>query len=152
MGQGRGRKLVSENSTPVGSGRSAILPKARGESWAGLVLLHCSQSRGLSGTHLRKNMMGRKSRFLLSEAATRNKLEKNPSLQENPLPAPYSLSFSSVRGTDVPRSQYKYILSFHYSTNMGQAQIDDSVRSFDWQSLRTGHLSTMMTSPQALRS
>src|SRR2546421_566452 len=87
-------------------------------------------------------MMGMKSGFSLSEAATGNKRIL--------FPAPHSLPFSSVRETDVPSgmplrgreeddtshrkcksgrsmrrhegsSEYKYILRFHYSTKVGQA-------------------------------
>ena len=86
-----------------------------------LFLFPCSQARGLCGTP-KGTMLGMKSRFLLSEATTGNKLEKHPTYKSNLFPAPHSLPFSSVRGTDIPNSQYKYIPRFHYSTNMGQAQ------------------------------
>jgi hypothetical protein len=65
----------------------------------------------------------RKSRFFLSEAAIGNKLEKHPAYKGILICAPHSLPFSSVRGTDVPSSYYKYILSFHYSTKVGQAHL-----------------------------
>ena len=56
----------------------------------------------LTGTRL-----GRKPRFLLSEAAIGDKLEKHPTYKRILFSAPHSLPFSSVRGTDVPSSQYR---------------------------------------------
>ncbi len=38
-------------------------------------------------------------------------------------PAINSLPYSSVRETDIPSSQYKHILRFHYSTKVGQAHL-----------------------------
>src|SRR5207237_6420951 len=67
--------------------------------------------------HIRTGtMMGRKSRFLLSRGCHWKQDRLASYLQEISLPAPHSLPFSSIRGTDVPGSQYKYILTFNYST------------------------------------
>ena len=75
--------------------------------------------------HIRTGtMMGRKSRFLLSRGCHWKQDRLASYLQEISLLAPHSLPFSSIRGTDVPGSQYKYILRFHYSTKVGQAQND----------------------------
>jgi hypothetical protein len=105
---------------PVGSGRFRDHAQDPQRSLGHVLFLFpCSQARGLCGTP-KGTMLGMKSRFLLSEATTGNKLEKHPTYKSNLFPAPHSLPFSSVRGTDIPNSQYKYILRFHYSTNMGQ--------------------------------
>ena len=63
--------------------------------------------------------MGMKSRFLLSEVAAGNKLEKHPS-QENPFPCSSvtPIFFRSRNGCHQLSSQYKYILRFHYPTKV----------------------------------
>src|SRR5256885_14681466 len=84
------------------------MPKTREESWAcrfPLPLL--SATRTVWRTRTGGNMIGMKSYFLLSEAASGNKLEKQPCLQENSLPC-YSYTpifFRSRNG--CPRSQYR---------------------------------------------
>jgi hypothetical protein len=74
--------------------------------------MSCSSSLALTEegcmAHTHKDHAGLGSRASCSaEAATGNKLETHPAYKSILFPAPHSLPFSSVRGTDVPRSQYR---------------------------------------------
>jgi hypothetical protein len=52
------------------------------------------------------------------------RLEKHPPYKRNLFPASHAFPGSSVRGTDAPSNEYKYIQRFHYSTKVGEPHYD----------------------------
>ena len=69
---------MTENSTPVGSGRFRDLPKTGEESWAGLFPLPLLSIKWAAWHTRMGTKLGMKSRFLLSKATTGNKLDEHP--------------------------------------------------------------------------